>query len=129
MSGDAERVVSAYIDACNGDDVAAVIALLHPEVELHEADTLPGAVHAIGREQVSRYLERFEAHWTKFHWTPVEVRSAGENRVLMLARLELEGRTSGITVDREWAYVFEVKDGLLLRQDGYDSLAAAEAAV
>jgi hypothetical protein len=47
----------------------------------------------------------------------------------MRARLRLQGRRSGIEVDREWLYVFTVRDGKLLRQDGYDSTADAEAAL
>jgi uncharacterized protein len=123
-----EIVVREYVDACNGDDPERIFATLHPEVELHEASSLPGAVSATGLEQVRRYLERFDAHWSSFHWEPLELRIAGD-RALMRARLTLEGRKSGIPVDREWIYVFTVRDGKLLRQDGYDDMPAAEQAL
>jgi hypothetical protein len=38
----------------------------------------------------------------------------------MRARLRLRGRRSGIEVDREWIYVFTVRHGKLIRQDGFD---------
>jgi hypothetical protein len=41
----------------------------------------------------------------------------------MRARLRLRGRLSGIEVDREWIYVFTVRDGKLIRQDGFDDRA------
>ena len=123
-----ETVVREYIDACNGDDIDRVFATLHPAVELHEASLLPGAISAVGLEQVRHYLERFEAHWSSFRWEPLELRIAGD-RALMRARLLLEGRKSGIQVDREWLYVFTVRDGKLLRQDGYDDMAAAQQAL
>lgn len=123
-----ETVVRQYVDACNGDDIELVFATLHSAVELHEAPGLPGAVSAIGLEQVRRYLERFEAHWSSFHWEPLQLRIAGD-RALMRARLTLEGRKSGIQVDREWVYVFTVREGKLFRQDGYDDMATAERAL
>ena len=119
MAEQTETVVRAYVEACNGDDLARVLELLDPEIELHEAETLPGAIHAVGLDQVRRYLERFDAHWSSFHWKPLELR-VSENRALMKARLSLVGRKSGIEVDREWIYVFTVREGKLLRQDGFD---------
>jgi ketosteroid isomerase-like protein len=123
-----EQVVHEYVDAVNAGDLERVLALLHPDVELHEAETLPGAVHAIGFAAVRHYLERFSTHWTAARWEPLELRFAGDRGVLV-ARLHLTGRESGIVVDREWSYVLTVRDGKLLRQDGYDDRETAFAAL
>lgn len=123
-----ESVARAWVDTCNGRDPNAIRELLDPEAELHEAKALPGAVSAVGLDAVIRYLERFDTYWSDFTWEPLEWRFEGD-RALLRARLRLEGRKSGIVVDREWFYVFTVRDGLLLRQDGYDDLASAEAAL
>jgi ketosteroid isomerase-like protein len=127
VAGGTEEVVRAYVAACNGDDLEAALALLHPEIELHEAETLPGAVDAVGFEEVRRYLERFDTHWSSFNWEPLELEFTGD-RALMRARLQLVGRKSGIEVDREWIYVFVVRDGKLARQDGFDQMDDARAA-
>ena len=124
----AEEVVRAYIEACNGDDLEAVLRLLDPEIELHEANTLPGAVSAVGIEDVTRYLERFNAHWSSFRWEPLELHSTG-NRVAVRARLTLVGRRSDVEVDREWAYCFTVRNGKILRQDGFDEMSEALSSV
>jgi ketosteroid isomerase-like protein len=119
-----EAVVRAYIEACNGNDVDQILSLLDREVELHEAETLPGAVSAVGLEAVRRYLERFSAHWSSFHWEPLELRVSGD-RAAVRARLRFVGSRSGVEVDREWAYFFTVRDGKLLRQDGFDDMSDA----
>jgi ketosteroid isomerase-like protein len=119
-----EAVVRAYIEACNGDDVDRVMSLLDRDVELHESATLPGAVSAVGLEAVRRYLERFNAHWSSFHWEPLEFR-VSDDRAAVRARLRFVGRRSGVEVDREWAYFFTVRDGKLLRQDGFDEMSDA----
>jgi uncharacterized protein len=127
MPEETEAVVRAYVAACNGDDLDAVLALLHPDVELHEAETLPGAVSSVGFEEVKHYFTRFGAHWSSWTWEPLELRVEGD-RALMRARLRLVGRKSGIEVDREWVYLFTVRDGKLLRQDGFDEMGEGVAA-
>ena len=121
MADGTEAIVRGYVDACNGKELERVLQMLDPEIELHEAAALPGSVDAIGLEQVRRYLERFDAHWSSFHWEPLELEVSGD-RALMRARLILVGRKSGIEVDREWSYVFTVREGRLLRQDGFDGV-------
>jgi ketosteroid isomerase-like protein len=116
---DAEQVVRAYVDACNRQDLDGVLALLDPGMELHEAKTLPGAVSAVGLDSVRRYLDRFTTHWSAFRWEPLEWQAEGD-RVLMRARLQLTGRSSGLEVEREWWYLFTVREDRLARQDGFD---------
>lgn len=117
--GESLDVVKAFVDACNAGELGAIDDLCDPAMELVEAEALPGAVTATGRDAVRRYLERFSAHWTEVDWRPEEFIEAGE-KVFMRARLRLRGRRSGLEVDREWIYVFTVNDGKLMRQDGFD---------
>jgi ketosteroid isomerase-like protein len=119
-----EAVVRAYVDACNGSDLEAVLAMLDPDVELHESTALPGAVSAVGFDAVRHYLDRFYTHWSSFRWEPLELEIHGD-QAAMRARLRLTGRESGIEVDREWWYVFAVRDGKLMTQHGFDDREAA----
>jgi uncharacterized protein len=112
-------VVKAWVDACNDGDLDTALALCDSSIELVEAEALPGAVRATGIDAVGRYLERFSAHWSEAQWLPQEFLESGD-KVFMRARLRLRGRRSGIEVDREWIYVFTVRDGKLIRQDGFD---------
>jgi hypothetical protein len=40
---------------------------------------------------------------------------------LMIASLRLRGLRSELTVERRWAYVFNLRDGRVLRQIGYNT--------
>ena len=124
MAEGTEEVVRAWVEACNEEDLDRALSLLDPEIELHESKALPGAVSAVGLDQVRHYLERFNTHWASFHWEPIDLRVSGE-RALLQARLRFVGRKSGVEVDREWIYVFTVRDGKLLRQDGFDEMGEA----
>ena len=118
------EIAKAWVDACNSGDTDAALALCDPVIVLTEADTLPGAISSIGYDEVQRYLEGFQAHWSEWSWEPIEFREAGD-KVYLHARLKLLGRRSGIAVDREWRYVFTIRDGRLLRHDGFDEEAEA----
>jgi ketosteroid isomerase-like protein len=113
------EIVKAWVAACNENNVDRALALCHPAIELIESSTLPGAITAIGAEQVRRYLERFRTHWSEGEWLPEEFLES-DDKVFMRARLRMVGRRSGIEVDREWIYVFTVTDGKLIRQEGFD---------
>jgi ketosteroid isomerase-like protein len=115
-------VVKAWVDACNRGDVDAALGLCDESIELVEATALPGAVTATGSDAVRRYLERFAAHWSEGEWLPEEFQESGD-RVFMRARLKLRGRRSGIDVDREWFYVFTLREGKLFSQEGFDERA------
>jgi anthranilate synthase/aminodeoxychorismate synthase-like glutamine amidotransferase len=124
---DPVAVVRAYVDACNAGDFDAVYELLHADFVLAESEALPGAITTSGPAEARRYFEGFQKHWSEGSWQPHRFVAAGE-KVWMPARLALRGRKSGIAVDRDWQYVFTVRDGKLLRQDGYDDEAEARAA-
>ena len=112
-------VVKAWVAACNDGDADEALALCDSSMVLVEAKALPGAVTATGIDAVRRYLERFSAHWSEVQWLPEEFLESGD-KVFMRARLRLRGRRSGLEVDREWIYVFTVRHGKLIRQDGFD---------
>jgi uncharacterized protein len=116
------EVVKAWVAACNDGDADAALALCDSSMELVEAEALPGAVTATGIDAVRRYLERFASHWSEVQWLPQEFLESGD-KVFVTARLRLRGRRSGIEVDREWIYVFTVRNGKLIRQDGFDERA------
>src|SRR5436190_17092791 len=91
---------------------------------MHEADALPGSISAVGYEAVKRYIERFGTHWKSFSWDLLEM-EVFEDHAVARGRLRLQGRESGIEVDRKWWYVFIVRDGKLLSQRGFDDREAA----
>jgi ketosteroid isomerase-like protein len=127
VMSDTEKLVREYVEACNAGHLDRVVGLLHRDMEMHEANSLPGAISSKGIAAVRHYLERFGTHWSSFRWELLELRVNGE-RALMSARLHLRGRESGIAVARDWFYVFTVRDGKLLRQEGYDDERAAQEA-
>jgi ketosteroid isomerase-like protein len=102
--------------------------MLDPEVAMFESSTLPGAASAVGIDAVQRYIESFAKYWDEIRFEPQEYIDAGD-RVVVVARLIGRGKTSGVAVERVWAYVWTVHERKALRMDGYSSREEALEAV
>ncbi len=91
-----------------------------PEITMFESETLPGAVSAVGIDAVRRYIESFTKYWAEIRFEPEEYIDAGD-QVVVVARLVGRGKSSGVAVERTWAYVWAVRGSKALRMDGYAS--------
>jgi ketosteroid isomerase-like protein len=89
-----------------------------PEIAMFESTTLPGAASAEGVEAVRHYIESFANYWDEIRFEPLEYIDAGQ-QVVVVARLVGRGKTSGVAVERTWAYVWTLRAGKALRMDGY----------
>ncbi len=98
-----------------------------PDISMVESAALPGAASAHGIDAVRRYIESFAKHWDDIRFEPQEYLDAGD-RVVVLARLVGRGKSSGVAVERTWAYVWTLRDGKALRMEGYADRAEAMAA-
>ncbi|MFL5866410.1 MAG: nuclear transport factor 2 family protein [Thermoleophilaceae bacterium] len=129
MSRENVDLVRAWIAACNGDDTGIAIALCDPGFEMTESSELPGAATTAGVDGLRRYFAGWQRNWSEWDWQEEEILDLPPDMVLVMALLKLRGLRSGIWVERRWAYLFTVRDGKLLRQDGFDEKAQALEAV
>jgi len=111
--------------ACSGGDADAILALVDPDFEMTEASSLPGAVAVSGVAGLERYLRGWARNWSQTDWRAEEITDLGGGRVLVVATLALRGLRSSIDVERRFAYLFTVRGGRILRQDGFDDRAQA----
>jgi ketosteroid isomerase-like protein len=122
-------LVRSWMQAVNGDAMDITRALAHPEIETSEASDLPGAAHVSGIDELLSYGYGWRRNWSEWDWHEEEIVDLSPDRVLVVATLRLRGLRSGIWVERRWAYIFTVRDGLILRQDGYNTRDEALAAI
>ena len=95
-------------------------SLVTPDFEMTESAKLPGAATVSGLDQLYTYWLGWKRNWSEWEWREEEIIELAPDRVLLVATLWLRGLRSGIPVERRWAYVFEIRDGKLARQDGYE---------
>ncbi len=120
MSENAELVRAWHKAAEEGfDRLEDLLALTHPEFEMTECSVLPGAVHVTGLEALRSYCYGWARNWSEWEWREEELVDLPPDRVIFDATLRVRGLRSSIWVEHRWVYLFVVRDGLILRDDGF----------
>jgi ketosteroid isomerase-like protein len=119
------EVARAWMRAFNENDQEAGLALVDPAFEMTETPALPGAATTSGLEGLKRYSAGWQRNWSEWEWREEELEEIPPDKVLVMALLRLKGLRSGIWVEHRWAYLFTIRDGTLLRQDGFNTKADA----
>jgi ketosteroid isomerase-like protein len=109
------EVAKRATDVLNRRDWDAFYGLITVDFEWLPA--LPGAVEGDayrGREGFAAYVRDVEETWEYLRAIAEEFRDLGD-RILMLGRMEGQGRASGVRVDTPAAEVMDFRDGKLAR--------------
>jgi hypothetical protein len=57
--------------------------------------------------------------WSEWEWREEELIGLRPDRAVLDATLRLRGLRSSIWVEHRWAYLFVIRDGLILRNEGF----------
>jgi ketosteroid isomerase-like protein len=124
---DVELITRMY-SAWNNGDLTALIDVFDAEVEVRPAlgAFLASTVYR-GHEGVAAWYEETYEPWAELHAEPKRFIDAGESTVVVAA---LRARVPGgqVAVEAELAQVVTVRDGKIVRLDGYEEPDAALAA-
>jgi ketosteroid isomerase-like protein len=112
------ELVKRAVDAFNAADVAAFTALTTADFEWLPSMSPIEAERFLGAEGIERYFALLANAWERFHVLPERLLDH-DHGVLLLARLEGRGRSSGATVDAALGMVFDTRDGAISRIRGY----------
>ncbi len=130
MSQENVEIVRRGFEAFRRGDWDQVAQLYDPDVELH------GTVGGLGEgsvwrglQQISQEFQREDAEaWDERRLELERFIDAGDRVVVLLHEFR-RGRDSGVELETDTAVVVEVRDGRIVRMQGYmDRAAALEAA-
>jgi ketosteroid isomerase-like protein len=120
MKTNAESVKAVY-DAFRAGDVAAVLGALHPEIQWNEAE---GFVYDDGNPYVGPQavaegvFMRLGADLEGFVAAPTRVVESGDT-VLVEGRYRGTVKATGAQIDAQFAHVWQVRDGKMVRFQQY----------
>ena len=130
MSQQNVEAVRRAWEAFNRGDLDSFFADVAAEVEFVEDPAFPEAAVFRGREQIATYLAGFQEAMADHRFEVEELRDLGD-RVLALVHETARGTSSGADVDQRPAFLYEFRDGLIVRVRAYldraEGLAAAAA--
>jgi ketosteroid isomerase-like protein len=115
------RAAQTGFAAINRGDFESSFLIYHPDVEI----ITPAPLVEMGFDPVWRGLEaRFDyqrkwtAEWGEMLFLPTEMLDLGE-RVLFVGRIKGTGLSSGAAVDTDWALLYTLSEGQLIREQPF----------
>src|SRR4051812_14740405 len=111
-------LLRAGFAAFNRRDMETVLAMWHPDGELHELADVPDARVYHGHDGVREWLTDLTATFTGLSFDPQEFTSHGDV-VLVDAVATATGRGSGVPLSYRVFFVFRMRDGKAVRVEGY----------
>jgi ketosteroid isomerase-like protein len=100
----------------------------HPDFEWHPRMVGFGKETYVGKDGFRQYVEDMEATMDEVDLAVTEVRAVGDHQVLLVGRLRMLGKGSGVPLDTEWALLYRIESGLARSGVAFDSHAEAEEA-
>src|ERR671918_1933214 len=92
-----------------------------PEVEIAQPPNLPGTSTYTGKEGLREALRDWPSQWEDFRIALVETTALDQGRVLAMTRQVGRGKGSGVEVEADFAFLFTVRQGKLVRWQMFTS--------
>jgi ketosteroid isomerase-like protein len=107
-------IIQSGLEAMADGDLPALIVLLHPEIEWHPpAQGTLDEVY-VGHDGVERLFESLFDAWERIGHVPTKL-VEGENDAVVITRIHLLAKMSGLEIDELWAYYVEFEDDKIRR--------------
>jgi ketosteroid isomerase-like protein len=116
MSQENVEVMRRIVEAAGRKEYEAVLADLDPDVEIDDSD-IP---ESTGADSFLEWLARWDQAWESWRIEDIEVRAAGDDRVIALFRMVAKGKGSGIELTRLDALVASFRAGKAVKLGYYN---------
>ena len=107
------------LDALSPEAMDAVFESFDPAVEFHEDPYFPEAGVYRGLDAVRRYLTGFTESFDEVRFEAEDFIDLGSGRVLALFTLTMRGKGSGATIESRPGWLYEFRDGRVVRIDAW----------
>ena len=128
MSQENVEAIGRHWEAFARGDLDGFFADAADDIEFEEDPAFPEAGTYRGRDEITRYLASFQEQMADHRFEVEELRDLGD-RVLALLHETARGTSSGIDVDQHPAFLYEFRDGAIVRVRAYLDRAQAFEAV
>ena len=124
------ELVRRTYDAFHRGDMDAMLAEIHPETAWCVDAAIPGAVQVYrGHDGLRKYLAEAQEPFEEIRFDLEDFIDAGEDRVILVATINVRGKLSGAESALRGYELFTVRDGKLARREVFfdrdEALAAA----
>jgi uncharacterized protein len=124
MSQENVEIVRKVFDAMSARDRERAISYAAPDMVLDATRRVFNPTTYHGPEGLQQFTADMDEVWEEFHADPDEFLVAGDS-VVVTGRMAGKGRGSGVVVERDFAGVWTVRDGRVVRWEIHPNRAAA----
>ena len=103
------------MEAYNRGDMTAVLELFTPDVEIYNPPSLMNAGRFHGYEGFMEWVAHWNEAWESFEIQVAGVEPVGDRFVVLKAHQVGRGRGSGVPVEQDMFYVYEIAGGRCVR--------------
>ena len=114
-------VVRRVVAAFQRGDLDEIFGLAHPDFEVFLPPNLANAGRYVGQQGFTAWLNQWLEAWEGFTVELSEVEPVGEHHVVANMHQSARGKGSGVAVEMEIGYVWDVRDGRLAAMHLYTS--------
>jgi ketosteroid isomerase-like protein len=130
MSQENVETVRLAYEAFSRAGLDALLEHFHPDAEYDITAAIgPYAGMYYGRAAIRAFLADYFESWEYVRMEPEEFIEVGEDHVVVLLRLHMRGKGSGVEVEARTTNVWTVRDGKAVRMAVHNDKAAALRAV
>jgi ketosteroid isomerase-like protein len=127
MSQEIVEWIERFFDLYNRREIDAWVGMMAPDLEWHVDPADPDTTVHRGPEAAKRY----GLMWAELMDATIEVREifeASDDQAVAWIRIESRGGRSGAAAGQDYAFIFKLRDGLVVRvQETQDKREALEA--
>ena len=120
LSPNARHAVVGLAAYQHGDE-EKLRELFDPDVEIYSEPGMINSGSFTGWDGFRKWVSQWEEAWDEISYEPIELIDVGETFVVARVRVVGKGAGSGLEIDREFGYLYEVRGGRSTRFHLYDS--------
>jgi ketosteroid isomerase-like protein len=127
ISENAKLVLETIAAYERGDDVA-LRSRIHSDAEIYSEPGMINSGTFTGFEGFKHWSRQWEEAWEEITYEPLEFIDVSDTLLVARVRAIGRGAGSGLEIDREFGYLYEVSEGLAKRFHLYENVDRALAA-
>jgi ketosteroid isomerase-like protein len=125
MSQENVEVVREVWSAYNARDFDRSLDCFAEDCLVEDVPDLPDRATYKGKEGVRERTRHFRKTWGDWVWEPEEFIDAGDDVVVAMVVMRAHGSGSGAPIEAQAAFVYEVRDGRIVRDRAFTSRSQA----
>jgi ketosteroid isomerase-like protein len=114
------EVIRRGLDAYNKGDVVAMLETADPDIEFVPLRSLVVGGSYRGHEGIRQFFEDLDEEWENRVIRNEDFRERDDS-VLLLGEFEARGKASGVEMHSPVAWLFELRDGKVMRMQAYSN--------